>query len=222
MQAPQQSDYHGNIRNELKPFLPSNAKTILEIGCASGVFSEHFENCEYWGVEYNPETAAQAVAKLDKVLVGSFDDVADDLPDGYFDTVLCNDVIEHMPDHDAFLQSIQSKMTVDGRLYASIPNVRYFDNLRSLIFGKDWEYGDYGILDRTHLRFFTFKSLKRTLLQQGYELEVFEGINSGLPKKWWRIGRRSLVRRLLVLLFGADSKYLQIYFVASVAKRNQS
>ena len=60
-----------------------------------------------------------------------------------------------------------------------MPNVRYYRNLFNVVVARDWEYEDAGILDRTHLRFFTFKSLYRTLDQAGFQIRKFEGINNG-------------------------------------------
>lgn len=174
--------YYKCNRAEVAKLLPSKINRVLEIGCAAGGFRENVGGCEYWGVEMISDVADLAKNKLDKVLVGAFEDVYDELPDNYFDMVVCNDVIEHMMDYDTFLENIKNKMTSNGRILGSIPNVRHVDNLKKLIFYKDWKYGDSGVLDRTHLRFFTLKSLRQTLLSHKYEIEVIKGINSSIPK----------------------------------------
>jgi hypothetical protein len=68
-------------------------------------------------------------------------------------------------------------MIPGGRLVASIPNVRHWSILRELVWKKDWHYTDAGILDKTHLRIFTGKSLKRTLREHDFAIEKFNGIN---------------------------------------------
>lgn len=203
--------YYDGRRPDLKRFIPKRYQRVLEIGCATGGFRENFGDCEYWGVECVEEIAEQARTRLDKVLTGTFDEVFEQLPDQYFDTVICNDVIEHMVDHEAFLKKIKRKISRGGRLMGSIPNVRYVHNLLELIYQKDWAYREEGILDHTHLRFFTLKSLKRSLQSNDYEIETLEGINDCFPKRWYRIPLSLLFH---VSRFGRDSRYLQFYFSA--------
>jgi hypothetical protein len=83
-----------------------------------------------------------------------------------------------MPDHDAFFKEIKRIITKDGYLIGSVPNVRFYKNLQNILFKKDWKYVDSGILDQTHLRFFTFKSLERSLKQSGFLIQKINGANS--------------------------------------------
>ncbi|MBQ0758064.1 MAG: class I SAM-dependent methyltransferase [Zhongshania sp.] len=206
------STYFVGVRKEMLPFLPSRRQRVLEIGCGHGTFSEGVDGCqEYWGVEPDAEAAKIADQKLKKVLNGTYNEVADQLPDNYFDLIVCNDVIEHMPDHDEFLINIQRKIADGGALVASIPNVRYYYNLLELIVGKDWRYRDAGVLDRTHLRFFTRKSLLECLANAGFEVEEFQGINR---LKTRILPLKRLFRHLVFLLLGDDVRYLQFAFRA--------
>lgn len=124
--------------------------------------------------------------------------------------MICNDVIEHMVDHDEFLQSVKKNLKKDAYLVGSIPNVRYIANLFEILIKKDWEYKNEGILDETHLRFFTEKSLKRTIKENGFAIEQFQGI-----KPFWggSISIKGLLRRCLyylaILIFGQDVKFRQ-------------
>jgi 2-polyprenyl-3-methyl-5-hydroxy-6-metoxy-1,4-benzoquinol methylase len=213
--------YYQYVRPEVGAFLPPNPVRVLEVGCGMGKFRQNLKTqCEYWGVEQDAKIGALAKSTLDNVLIGMFADVFKLLPDNYFDLIVCNDVIEHMSDHDWFLQSIQEKM-IKGQsfLVGSNPNVRYVKNLFALLAKKDWRYTDSGILDRTHLRFFTEKSLKRTLTANGFAIEEFYGIN--------RIDLRvrsakSLVVSSCVLLaalfLGNDISFLQFGFRVSLTK----
>ena len=190
-------------------FIPEYYSKVLEIGCGEGNFKNNlnYKN-EYWGVEPNEIACSNAKKKLDRVLEGTYQDVEKDLPNSYFDLIICNDVIEHMRDHEKFLQSIKKKIKKNGVLISSVPNVRYVDNLFNLLKRKDWKYVNSGILDKTHLRFFTKKSLKRILEDNGFVIEIFKGIN---PKK-----RSSLLKQFntnfLIFLFGKDSRFLQFGF----------
>jgi 2-polyprenyl-3-methyl-5-hydroxy-6-metoxy-1,4-benzoquinol methylase len=208
--------YFAYERAEMVPFLPPGCEKALEIGCAEGVFRGHLPaQCEYWGVEMNPEAADKAGKVLDKVLTGTYQEVSPQLPGGYFDIVICNDVIEHMADHAAFLQALKANLKPGGVLIGSVPNVRFQKNLVELLLQKDWEYKDEGILDRTHLRFFTEKSLRRSLEENGFVIESLEGINSLLKRK---VTPRSLLRWLLVTLLGTDTQYRQFGFRASAGQ----
>lgn len=198
--------YYENTRSELAFILPNQYSKVLEIGCGSGKFRQNLhQEHEYWGVEPVAKIAALAQVNLGNVLIGSYQDVENLIPDDYFDLVICNDVIEHMPDHDWFLESIKSKLSADGYLVASIPNVRYVHNMYELIIKRDWEYREAGILDRTHLRFFTMKSLLRTLNQHAFSVKKIAGINPYRP--------RSIKQRIFfyfaTIIFGGDIRYLQ-------------
>lgn len=98
-------------------------------------------------------------------------------------------------------------MAADGYLIGSMPNVRYYSVMRSLIFKKDWPYEDAGVLDRTHLRFFTAKSMRRTFEEHQFTIEKFGGVNS--PGRF-----KFFIFFLNILLLGTamDSKYQQFGF----------
>lgn len=199
-------EYYSGLRPEMADFLPDKYEKVLEIGCAEGDFSVHLSSAkEKWGVEMNIPSARIAASKLDKVLAGKYEEVIDNLPDGYFDLIICNDVIEHMADHDFFFESVKSKLKENGRLVLSIPNVRYIRNLGELLIQKDWKYRDQGTLDRTHMRFFTEKSIKEILREHGYIIEKFSGI-----KKCPNIAGKVIVTILSVLSAGyySDINYL--------------
>lgn len=171
--------YYANVRHELVSFLPSEYSRVLEVGCGEGVFAPLLKvrPCEIWGVEMDPISAQRAAARLDKVLLGTFDAVQPALPEHYFDLVVCNDVIEHMLDPNAFVGSVKRQMTARGFLLASIPNMRHWEVLWHLLVQKDWKYVRSGILDRTHLRFFTEKSIRRLFEESGFEIVRSAGIN---------------------------------------------
>lgn len=203
-------------RKDVLPLIPKNYNKVLEIGCGAGTFRQNLnKNCEYWGVEPVTDVALTAEKLLDKVLVGTYEEVCNDLPNEYFDLIICNDVIEHMIDHGSFLQLIKSKMTKEGCLVGSIPNVRYLENLSNLIIKKDWEYINAGILDKTHLRFFTEKSLKQIILKNGFKIESFIYLHSIFSNPY-TIG--AIIKRLFVLALGKDTEFLQ--FGIKIKKNN--
>jgi 2-polyprenyl-3-methyl-5-hydroxy-6-metoxy-1,4-benzoquinol methylase len=197
--------YSSHMRAEMVQFLPSEYSKVLEIGCNVGNFRRFLSKpCQYWGIEPFEEAANIAKTKMDKILVGFYDNVINEIPDNYFDLVIANDIIEHMEQPWNFLKSIKKKMAEKASLVLSVPNVRYYDNLKNLLFYKDWKYVDAGILDITHLRFFTEKSIIRLLNENGFEIEMMKGINS------MKIMRRHLPKHWFIqFVFGADIKFLQ-------------
>ncbi|CAA6812962.1 MAG: Class I SAM-dependent methyltransferase [uncultured Thiotrichaceae bacterium] len=204
------NDYYNGTRPDIYEFLPSEYTKVLEIGCGHGGFRPNLKaNCEYWGVEPFSSAYNKASEVLNYTLHGTYDDVSSEIPNNYFDLIICNDVIEHMVDHDKFFDDIKSKMTNNGSIVGSIPNVRFLPNLLSLIFNKDWEYQDSGILDRTHLRFFTKKSLLRTITQHGYTIEKFNGINNLSYKP---TSLRKMLKIISVNIIGKDTLSLQFAF----------
>lgn len=214
--------YRASARLEvlrLLPALPAGAK-VLEIGCGEGAFSLQIPGAaELWGIEPEPRSAAVARTRLHRVFEATFDEVAAELPRRRFDLVVCNDVIEHMTDHDAFLRAIQAHMAPGAFLVGSLPNVRFYGNLFNLLVARDWHYRDSGILDRTHFRFFTFRSLRRSLEGSGFEVRRLEGLNPGVRHGWSprALAERALRHALVALSLGAgrDVDFLQIGFVAT-------
>jgi 2-polyprenyl-3-methyl-5-hydroxy-6-metoxy-1,4-benzoquinol methylase len=210
-------DYALSDRSEVASLLPKQYRTVLEIGCSKGGFKACLDPAvEIWGVEPDASSAHQAAGRGYKVLVGLYEDVSERCPDNYFDLVICNDVIEHMVDHEKFLEDIKKKLKKNGHLVGSIPNVRHFGNLFRLLIQKDWKYEDRGVLDRTHVRFFTEKSLYRMFCGNGYAVCELKGINSDFerPKKLRQLARNALVLVVILVTFGyfRDIKNLQFGF----------
>jgi 2-polyprenyl-3-methyl-5-hydroxy-6-metoxy-1,4-benzoquinol methylase len=216
------SGYYGEARREMLPFVPARRAHVLEIGCGEGRFSGALTGVEEsWGVEPSP---AAEVAKhhLTRVLQATFDEAEPELPVGFFDLVICNDVIEHLPDHGSFLARIGRYMAPDGMIIGSIPNVRFYNNMFEYLLEKDWHYTDSGVLDRTHLTFFTQKSLRKVLERHGFKVLRLQGINS-----WYRFSRTARGRAYLIAAFAlmvvtlgyfADIRHLQFAFQATPRK----
>lgn len=182
--------YFTNQRPEMMQFLPPKIERVLEIGCGEGIFGETLKNrskCEVWGVEPDSDSIEGAEKRLDKVLHGLFEDVADAIPDGHFDLLVCNDVIEHMADPELFLKTVSAKLTTDAHMVVSLPNIRYFKSLWQLVALKRWRYTDSGVMDRTHLRFFTKWTIKDLFESNGFRFKKLMGINksrSFKPVPW--------------------------------------
>lgn len=210
--------YFSHDRQELLPFVPARRARVLEVGCSEGRFSASLPGVdETWGIEPSPAADA-ARTRLTHVFHSTFEEAEPELPRAYFDVVVCNDVIEHMPDHARFLASVQKHMAPGAALVGSIPNVRYYRNMFQFLLEKDWHYTDFGILDRTHMAFFTEKSLRKTLDRAGFEVRAMRGINTA--REFYGSGRDRLYLAAayalspLTLGWFSDIRHLQFAFQA--------
>jgi 2-polyprenyl-3-methyl-5-hydroxy-6-metoxy-1,4-benzoquinol methylase len=195
-------------------FVPKTAQQVLELGCADGTFAAAVKDhtgAEVWGIELSETAAEQAGAVLDRMLVGDVGDRIAELPDAYFDAIVCNDVLEHLVDPLTILTRLRSKLKPDGVVVASIPNIRYLPALSKIVFRKDFPQDDIGVFDRTHLRFFTRKSIVRMFTKAGYTVRRIKGINI-----WF--GPLAALLIPLSLGYFADGVFLEYACVASPAK----
>ncbi len=168
-------------------FLPPNPRQIIDVGCGEGYFGEavkaRFPECETWGVEPVAQAAKRAAGRNDHVINTTLTD-ATGLPDRFFDAVTMNDVLEHLAWPEPTLAVGRRILKPDGNLILSLPNIAHYQIIRDLALRNEWEYGDNGILDRTHFRFYTAKSATRMLEQNGFKVEKVAGLNP-TPSKWY-------------------------------------
>lgn len=170
----QKPGYYECPRYEVADLVSTGSQRILDVGCGAGVlggFLKDRQGAEVWGVECCAEAAATAAEKLDRVFSGAIEEHLESLPDAFFDTIVCADVLEHLVDPWKVLAELREKLTPGGELVASIPNIRHWSILWCLLEGS-WKYGDAGILDRTHVRFFTKQSIIE--LFDGADLQLLE------------------------------------------------
>ncbi|GAA4897202.1 hypothetical protein GCM10023311_22480 [Flaviramulus aquimarinus] len=204
--------YYNDDREEMLIYLPKSAKKILDVGCGNGIFATNLKrmnNAEVWGIELMKEEAEIARKELFKVFDGPCEENIELLPDNYFDVIYFNDVLEHLTDPYTVLKKIKSKLNKGGIIISSIPNIRYHNVLIPLIFKKKFEYEAYGVLDRTHLRFFTKKSIKTMYENLGYKIITHEGINGSRSLK-------PILYNIPMLFTATDIKYPQFATVVSV------
>lgn len=172
--------YYTNSRPEMQELLPENVKKVLDVGCGNGAMSaglKEKQNLEVWGVEFMENEAQKARNKLDRVISNTIEKSIEELPDEYFDVIYFNDVLEHLSNPNKVLEAIKSKLSANGQIISSIPNVRYHKVFQQYIFKKDWKYEGAGVMDFTHLRFFTSKSIREMYEEAGYDIVYHKGIN---------------------------------------------
>jgi 2-polyprenyl-3-methyl-5-hydroxy-6-metoxy-1,4-benzoquinol methylase len=205
--------YYRQKRPEMLRFIPTAAQRVLDLGCGEGAFSatvKESRGAEVWGIEFNEHAAQRASTVLDHVLAGDADKRIAELPDSYFDAVVCNDVLEHLVDPLATLTQLRCKLKPEGVVVASIPNIRYLPALGKVVFRRDFPQEDFGIFDRTHLRFFTRRSIVRMFETAGFTVQRIKGINPFC-------GPFGALAIILSLGYFADGVFLQYACVASPA-----
>lgn len=210
--------YFRGLREEMLPYVPDGVARALDVGCGAGGFGAMVRErtgAEVWGIEVNEKMAEEARNRLEKVLVGDAVEQLQKMPERQFDAIFFNDVLEHLVWPDQALRSSLPLLTERGAVIASIPNIRYFRALKQILWKRDFPWDDEGVFDRTHLRFFTKKSIVRLFEKSGYTVERIQGIN---PAK----GAKLSIALFLTLGVFSDARYLQFAVVARPIRRSQA
>jgi len=177
--ASKPEEYFECPRSEMLEYVPSLCRRMLDVGCGTGIFGASIRKrigTEVWGVESNAGSIQKAEQNIDKVFHGYFGSELE-LPSGYFDCIVFNDVLEHMLDPASTLVLARALLSSGGCVVASIPNVRQFPTVWKLVIRGEWEYQECGILDKTHLRFFTRRSIMRLFQGAGFAVQRIDGIS---------------------------------------------
>ncbi len=163
--------------------LTGEGKRVLELGCASGYFTRHLleRGCTVVGVEIDAAAAEQARKVTQRVLIGDLEtmDLGAELGPATFDAIVAGDVLEHLRDPGAVLERLRPLLAPGGAIVASVPNVTHATVRLALLMGQ-WRYRSLGLLDRTHLRFFTRWSVLEMLRRSGFRLEQMLATRGGL------------------------------------------
>lgn len=204
------STYLHEDRPEMVKYISPTARRILDVGCASGGFGQNLKftsGAEVWGIEIDAVAADIAHTRLFRVINDDVSLAVNRLPKGYFDCVVCNDILEHLADPYSVLLHLKDCLAPSGSIVCSVPNVRFYSVLYRLLVEKNWRYSDSGVMDKTHLRFFTIKSLAVSFEQAGYEVVRIEGINPSSKSAAWAL-------RIASIGWLSDCIYPQIACVA--------
>lgn len=156
-------------------------KKVLDVGCATGNIDKIlFENgCEVTGIEIDPNSAKIASKYCKEVIVGDlelFDSLS--CPDNYFDVLLFADILEHLKSPVDALKLLRRYIKDDGIIIITVPNVTYFKIRFAFLLGK-FEYHERGILDKSHLRFFTKKSALNLIKEAGFTIVTLDMTTGG-------------------------------------------
>lgn len=177
-QIQSRGNYYGYARPEVCALVPRSARRVVDFGCAGGALGRALKKerpgIEVRGVEPVASQAERARAVLDDVMIGGAEDP---LPEAWPkpDCIIFADVLEHLVDPWAAVSRARALLAPGGTLVVSIPNVRHHSVVRELVAGR-FDYKDAGVLDRTHLRFFTEATARELIEKGGFAIERVERV----------------------------------------------
>lgn len=184
--------YFEHSRPEVLELVPRSARCVLDIGCGAGRLGATLrerQSASVTGVEFDEQAAKIARSRLDKVVCGDIETTDIDFKSQSFDAVVCADILEHLRDPAGLLRRIREWLSPDGVLVTSLPNVRHHSVVRSLLEGN-FTYESAGLLDKTHLRFFTRREMEKLLFRAGFEIVTQQIVPGAGHAEWVAEGRR--------------------------------
>ena len=191
---------------------------VLDIGCASGYIGEFLvmnKGCEVWGIEPDNESFSLSIKKgYARVVNKSVEDGLKDelLKNEKFDFIIVADVLEHLVDPESVLNKISGFMTESGKLLVSLPNIGHYSTRFSHLFGN-WEMQDAGIMDRTHLHFYTLKTMSEMFKKTGWKIDLVRP--RGDLERW---ARKINFEKIGKILLFALSRFFAVQFIFVLSK----
>jgi SAM-dependent methyltransferase len=175
--------YFDFARTDIAPLLPDRMNRVLEIGCGAGATMKWLRTqltVQYAvGIEVVPEMARRAASVFDVVLSDNVETM--ELPSGTFDVIIALDVLEHLVDPWSAVKRLHRILNPGGVIIASIPNIGHYSVSIPLVLRGTWNYAGEGLLDQTHLRFFTRKTAVELLTCSGLAQDKTTTVRQG-PK----------------------------------------
>lgn len=164
--------------------LVGSNKSILELGCSTGYLTKEFlkNGCSVDIVEKDPDDYKQAQKYAKKAFRGSLDDeYLLKKIDQKYDFVVAADILEHLQNPENALKLLKKNLNKSGLLIISTPNIACWQIRKDLFFKGEFEYQDLGIMDKTHLKFFTYKTIQKMLNSLGYRISHIHKIEVDYP-----------------------------------------
>ena len=172
--------YFANARHDIVKRLKTDASSaVLELGCGAGGTGAAVLGAgkagRYVGIELSPKAAAAARERLTEVIEGNVETLDLTPLHGAFDALIISEVLEHLTDPWRTLKALAACVRPGGQVFASSPNVAHWRVVRSLVSGR-FDYEESGVMDRTHLRWFTPASYRQMFEAAGLHVVSIEPI----------------------------------------------
>ena len=165
------SNYYDGLNLKLLDAIPADAKRVLELGCANGRLGRRFKELHpgvsWWGVELMADAAASAAQFLDRVIQLDLDHADLAQLEGGFDVIVIGDLLEHVREPLRLLESLYDLATPGAQIVCCLPNMAHLSVIERLVAG-DISYDSMGLLDATHVRFYSPASAFKTFLDAGW------------------------------------------------------
>lgn len=183
--------------------LAGRDKRVLDVGTATGYVAAALaeRGCEVVGIEVDPEAARRAEKHCERVVVGDVDnfDLGQALSEDSFDVIIFGDVLEHLKDPLQTLKRFRPFLRPEGYVVSSIPNIAHGSVRLALLQGK-FRYQSLGLLDNTHLRFFTRESVEQLFEDAGFLIGELERTKHGVFDTEVEVDREMVAGEILALV----------------------
>lgn len=192
-------------------------RRVLELGAASGHMTKAMvaQNCRVTAVEYEAESADHLKEVAEAVIVGDLNapETVAALP-GEFEVILAGDVLEHLIDPKRVLLQLVDLLAPGGRIVVSLPHVAHVDLRLALLQGR-FDYGPWGLLDETHIRFFTLKSVREMVRSAGLSIVEMKRVRVPAFESELKVDRKSVPTNVLnEILADPEAETYQFVFTA--------
>ena len=216
--------YFDNTKTKLLDLIPLKLRggDLLEIGAASGNTLIYAKKNGYaeniYGVELcDIKNSNQENKLLSDFIIGNIEEIELPYNKESFDVILCGDVLEHLVDPYKIVNTLRKYLKKDGVFISSIPNIRKLSILKTIFVNGDFKYADHGILDKTHLRFFTKKNMINLFEDNGYTVINIIPSDTCNVKRYLK--RLRFIRLFKCLLSAIFKEFFTIQYYL-VAKKN--
>lgn len=207
--------YFTNIRHDLMNFVPHDAGnrilegaggvdtliTIKKMGLAGEVVG--IELCRVDG-------SNQRHPSIDRFIFQNIESMEIDLPENYFNIIMCGDVLEHLLDPRWTVEKLQPHLKKGGKLIASFPNIRHYRALYQVFVKGQFSYTKFGLFDKTHFRFFCKSDMLKILSTAQLKPDRITPIFKHLPP--------SRINTIDKLTFGLFEEFLTLQYLVSATK----
>jgi O-antigen biosynthesis protein len=203
--------------------LVGHDKRVLDVGTATGYVAELLaeRGCQVTGIEVDLEAAREAEKHCKRVITGDIEilDLQRELGDSHFDVIVFGDVLEHLRNPWEALKRFKPFLDSEGYVVASIPNVAHGSVRLALLQGK-FQYRSLGLLDDTHLRFFTRESIERMFSDAGLLVTDLKRTRLGTFNTEVAVDRELLPRGIVETVLSApESQTYQFIVKASPTEK---
>lgn len=191
-------EYFQGHRSDVADLVPKECSRVLDVGCGYGGLGRSLRArgvAQVFGIELNPDAATHLSGVYTDYWIGDVEHVSLSADMAPFDCIAFADVLEHLRDPWGAMAQYIERLKPGGYVVASIPNVRNIALLYNLIVRGRWHYEDSGLLDRTHLRFFTRGEIMELFAAAGLDVEL---VSENRERLSWK--RRILAAPLLALI----------------------